>query len=129
MSILPKSTVISLVAESIKERHILQVIYRHTSDGERVTHNIAPFDIGSTNPRTRARYEETLWAYSYTHIDDKTSRLDPKVCAFNINNFISIDSTGEKFDENDLARRNHLRTGYDYRGCNFALMPDRDWFL
>ena len=128
MSFIAKSTVKLIISDAILNRSILNVKYQHTSDGEIVTHKLAPFDIGSTNPKTRLKNADMLYAYSYTHINEKSNRLDPKVCAFNINNFIFIDVTEESLDEIELAKLNLEKTHYDYRACNFALVPDRNWF-
>lgn len=127
---IPKYQVIAIVSEAISGRNILSVEYQHTSDEEIVRHKIAPFDIGSTNSnlQIRERNADKLYAYSFTHIDRKSNNLDPKVCAFNINNFLIMNSTGETFDETDLAILNLQKTKYDYRNCNFALLPNRDWF-
>lgn len=124
-----KKDLISLVSEAILSKNILMVQYQHTSDGEIVSHKLAPFDIGSTNPNPKIQNAnaEKMYAYSYTHLD-KNNKPDPKVCAFNINNFIRIDSTDETFDETDLAMKNLQTTRYDYRGCSFAIHPNRDWF-
>lgn len=129
MSFLNKSTVHTLVIQSIQGRKILEVEYQHIKDGEVVFHRIAPFDIGSTNPKTAQRYTDTLWAYSFTHEDKKTGNLAPRVCGFDINSFISIDILEETFDALGLAKLNLAATGYDYRGCSFAIESERDWFI
>ena len=128
MSFIAKSTVRLVISDAILKRSVLNIKYQHTSDGEIVNHKLAPFDIGSTNPKTSQKNADMLYAYSYTHLNEKTNRLDPKVCAFNINNFIVIDVTEEVFDESELAKLNLEKTRYDYRACNFALVPDRKWF-
>lgn len=128
MRLLPRSQVEQLISKAISERQILDVEYCHVDDGELVRHTLAPFDIGSTNPKTQKRYTETLFAYCYTHNNKKTNQRDPRVLSFNINNFANIVSTGEMFDENELANAHKLATRYDYRTCKFALLPNRDWF-
>lgn len=119
----------SIIEKAIENRIVLFVSYEHTKDGERVQHKIAPFDIGSSNPnpKVRERNSENLYAYSYTHRDNNNFP-NPKVCAFNINNFLGIQETNETFDENELADLNLKATKYDYRNCNFALLPNRNWF-
>jgi len=90
MSFMGSTAVIQIVTNAITKRQVLLVTYQHTQDREVVSHRIAPFDIGSTNPRTRDRFRNNLYAYSFTHVDDKTGVPDPKVCAFNIEHFISM---------------------------------------
>lgn len=128
MAFISKSSVFSIVSDAIDKRRILEAEYQHVNDGEIVRHQLAPFDIGSTNPKTRERFAETLFAFAYTHTDKKTNLSDPRVCSFNINNFTKLVSLDETFDESDLARVHKNKTGYDYRHCKFALLPKRDWF-
>jgi hypothetical protein len=121
-----------LITEAIESRSILLIRYQHTGDGEVVDHRIAPFDIGTTNPKTQERNKDNVYAYSYsysyTHLDSKTNLPSPKVCAFNIDSFIDIRDSGERFDENELARLNQLATNYDYRTCEFNVAKTRRWF-
>jgi len=128
MGLLPEAAVVRIVTNAITKRQVLLVSYQHTKDGDVVSHRIAPFDIGSTNPRTRERFRNNLYAYSFTHVDGKTGLPDPKVCIFDIEHFMSMTPSSETFDEDDLAARNRRATGYDYRTCRFALRPDRHWF-
>lgn len=124
-----KNEIIEIIEKAIQNRTVLFVRYEHTKDGEKVEHKIAPFDIGSSNPnpKIRERNAENLYAYSFTH-KDNNNFPNPKVCAFNINNFLDIRETNENFDENELANLNLEATKYDYRNCNFALSPNRNWF-
>ncbi len=126
---IPKEKVISIISDAILNRNILNVKYQHTSDFKVVTHTIAPFDIGSTNPNLKIRESnaERLYAFSFTH-KDKNNNPKPSVCAFNINYFIEITPTNEIFDETELAKENLQRGGFNYRNYKFALHPDRDWF-
>lgn len=123
-----RSQVQNLIIEAIESRSILLIRYQHTRDGEVVEHTIAPFDIGTTNPKTQERNKDNVYAYSYTHLDAKTNLPNPKVCAFNIESFIDIREAGESFDENELARLNQLATRYDYRTCEFNVAKNRGWF-
>jgi len=122
-----KNAVIPIIEQAVENRVVLYVRYKHTTDGEIVEHKIAPFDVGSSNPKNRERFADNLYAYSYTHKNDGNFP-NPKVCAFNINNFLDIQETGEFFDENELVKLNLQTTKYDYRNCNFALLPNRSWF-
>jgi hypothetical protein len=128
MGLLSRESVVQIVEQAVTKRQVLSVTYVHTTDGETVVHTIAPFDIGSTNPATRERFKDNLYAYSFTHRDDATQLPDPKVCTFSVESFASMSPTGCRFDESDLAVKNWRRTGYDYRRCGFALLPNRDWF-
>lgn len=128
MAFVSKSTVFSIVSDAIVARRILEAEYQHVDDGEIVRHLLAPFDIGSINPKTRERYSETLFAFSYTHIDKKTLLSDPRICSFNINNFTKLISLDEMFDEVDLAKIHKNKSGYDYQYCRFALLSEREWF-
>ncbi|HCA56436.1 MAG TPA: hypothetical protein DEP46_00480 [Blastocatellia bacterium] len=128
MRFLSADDVISVVREAIQDRLVLSVRYQHTDEKEIVEHKIAPFDIGSTNPKTERQTQNNLYAYSYTRISSNTNLPDPRVVAFNINNFLEIKPTGENFDEVELSKKNFNVTGYDYRYCRFALLPNRDWY-
>ena len=125
---LSANQVIDIVSDAIKHRHILSVRYQHTEDQMVVVHRLAPFDIGSTNPKNIQRFADNLYAYSFTRIDRKTNVPDPRVATFNINFFIEMAPTGETFDETDLCLKNLHATKYDYRTCQFALLPNRSWF-
>lgn len=117
-----------MITDAIADKTILLIEYQHVDDNEIATHRIAPFDIGTTNPKTQTRNADNVYAFSYTHMDKKTNAPDPKVCAFNINHFVRINVTSETFDETDLTRRNLANTRYDYRNCRFAVLPQRDWY-
>lgn len=125
---LSSNIVIARVSDAILKRAILEVRYEHTSDQLTVDHRIAPFDIGTTTLKNIERFANNLYAYSYTRIDRKTNRPDPRIVTFNINNFIKMTSTDDVFDETDLAIRHFGVSRYDYRNCNFALVPNRKWF-
>ena len=130
-----KTQVISIIERTIENRTILLVRYQHTTDGEIVEHKIAPFDIGSSNPnpKIRERNSENLYAHSFTHRDKKNGLLDPMICSFNINNFLVVTLTDEKFDETELAIINYQKSiaqkrVFDYRTYTFAFLPNRNWF-
>ncbi len=122
-----KNEATRIIEKAIENGTVLLIRYKHTTDGETVEHKIAPFDIGSSNPKNRERFANNLYAYSFTH-KNESNLLNPKVCAFNINNFLNIEETDEIFDETELAKLNFQATRYDYRNCNFALLPNRNWF-
>lgn len=130
MAFLSKKIVFQVVEKAIVERVVLDLTYQHTTDGEIVTHRIAPFDIGSTNPnpQIRERNKDNMYAYSYTHLNGNTNQPDPKVCAFNVNHCISLVATDETFDENELAKKHLKSQNFDYTDYPFAIVPNRDWF-
>lgn len=125
---LPRNEVQSAIVKAILDREILEIEYEHTVDQEVVKHRIAPFDIGSTNPDTAERFQNNVYAYSFTHVNSKTMLSDPKVCAFHIEHFIAVRPTGAFFDESELARLNLAATRYDYRVCKFNVARERRWF-
>lgn len=122
-----RNEVLNIIKEAISDKKILSVVYQHVSDKKIVSHRIAPFDIGTTNPRTFEKNKNMLYAYCYDH-KVNNELLDPKVIAFNVNNFISISETGKVFDPIELTDKHRAKTGYDYRNCKFAIMPERDWY-
>ncbi len=122
-----RNEVFNIIREAIVKKKILSITYQHVSDAEIVSHKIAPFDIGTTNPRTFERNKNNVYAYCYDH-KDKNEFPDPKVIAFNINNFLSIKDTGELFDPVELTDKHKAKTGYDYKSCKFAIVPERDWY-
>ena len=121
------SIIYDTVVKAIYGRSVLAITYQHTSDGEVVHHKIAPFDIGTTNPRTYEQNKDKIYAYCFDHLE-RNNIPDPKVIAFNMNNFVSIQSSGETFDPIDLTDKNKQKTGYDYRNCNFAVAKGRNWY-
>lgn len=128
MNLLPVESVKTRILNAIIERNVLSVRYQHVSDGQIVDHLIAPFDIGTTNPSRAAVSDDLVWAFCFTHIDPKTLRPDPRVLSLDAKQFVAIGDTGDDFDENELAEIHRNRTGYDYRNCRFAKVPERDWF-
>ena len=122
-----RNEVFNIIRETIVKKKILSITYQHVSDAEIVSHKIAPFDIGTTNPRTFERNKNNVYAYCYDH-KDKNEFPDPKVIAFNINNFLSIKDTDELFDPVELTDKHKAKTGYDYKSCKFAIVPERDWY-
>lgn len=116
-----------IVEDAITNRKILNMVYKHSSDGEIVDHVIAPLDIGTTSPATRKRFENTLFAYSYTHLN-KEGKPDPRQCPFNIAGIIELEDSGKTFNPVQITDLNKRATGYDYRNCEFAVLPNRDWY-
>jgi hypothetical protein len=125
---IPDYEIISRVSEAIFQRSVLAIQYKRVNDEAIVHHLVAPFDIGTTNPKRIEQSANNLYAYSYSRIDRKTNQPDPRVVTFNIQSFLEMAPNGDTFDETDLCIKNFQVTNYDYRTCNFALHPDRDWF-
>jgi hypothetical protein len=124
---LPKDEVIGFIAQAIVSRTVLIVRYQHKADGEIVDHRIAPFDIGSSDPKRAEGQKNNLFAYTYTAIDKKTSLPAPALRCFSLDYFISIERTDQIFDEGQLADQMASST-FSYRNYLFAFMPDRNWF-
>jgi hypothetical protein len=129
MFFLARDIVTERIKDAIISRKVLKVCYQHVStDNEIVERKKAPFDIGTTNPRTYDSNRDNVYLFCYNHIDDKTGQEKEFVHPININHIVSIEETGETFNENELADIHQQNTGYNYRECEFSLLPDRDWF-
>lgn len=116
------------IKQAIYERKKLKVTYQHRGDGAIVTRTKAPFDIGSTNPRTYHKYRDCAFMFCYEHIDERTGENKPMVHAVNITQIISITESGETFDPNELTDINQRNTNYDYHECGWAVAQDRNWY-
>jgi hypothetical protein len=125
---LTREKVIEIISEAIFGKSILNVTYQHMGDQDVVTRKMAPFDIGTTNQRTIESNKNQLYSFCYDHKDKDSGVENPMVHPINIEHIISIEKTGETFDENELADTHMANSGYDYRKCLFAVMPDRNWF-
>ena len=120
--------VTKIIEESILQREILHVRYQHVKDSEIVDRKMAPFDIGTTNPKTYEQNKDNIYMFCFDHKDEKLNIPKPMVHPIKIYRIVNMKDSGETFDENELADINLRNTGYDYRTCRFALLPDRDWF-
>jgi hypothetical protein len=126
---LTKLYVSQVIIKAIYETKILRIQYQHTTDSDIKIHNIAPFDIGTTNPKYLIKHKDYVYAYCYDHYNDNRL-LDPKIIHFDINYFLSINETGETFDPIDLTDKYKMtsKNHYDYRYYKFAVAPDRKWY-
>lgn len=126
MSYLDYYLIKTVVEDAIINRKTLSMVYQKV--GEEVPENylVAPFDIGPTNPRTSKRYANTLFAFSFHHMEE--GRTVPKVCAFSLDSIVSVSDADEAFDPARLAEIHRANSGYDYSACQFALVPNRNWF-
>ncbi|MGB3478758.1 MAG: hypothetical protein WBB67_06325, partial [bacterium] len=86
------------------------------------------FDIGTTNPKTYEQNKDNIYMFCFDHRDERLNVIKPRVHPIKIDRVVEIKKTAEHFDENELANIHIQNTGYDYRTCRFALLPDRDWF-
>ena len=126
---LTREEVTKKIKNAIANKKIILVKYQHVSiDDEIVERRQAPFDIGTTNPKTHESNRDNIYNFCYDHIDRKSEIKNQIVHPINIYHIISIEETGENFDEKELANINLENTGYDYRNCEFAILPDRNWF-
>ena len=123
-----KEEVKRIFEDAIINRKILKIKYQHISiDNEIVEHDKAPFDLGTTNPKTQESNKDNAYLFCFGHKND-FGREDEKVHPISSRHIISIEDTGRKFDENELAEINLKNTGYNYKQCEFALLPNRNWF-
>jgi hypothetical protein len=125
---LSRSLVLPLLELSIREQRVLNAIYDHVDRTERVSHRLAVFDFGTTNPNTRDRFQNNVYAYAYDHLNTKTNLADPRVIAFNVDSFLSLEASGVTFNAVELTDLNFRATKYDYRHCEFAIVPERGWY-
>jgi len=72
--------VLRIIEDAIRHRKILKVTYQHAGDDQDiVTRTKAPFDIGSTNPKTYERNNNNLYTFCFNHKDSKTGLSKPMV--------------------------------------------------
>ena len=126
---LSKEDVIKKIEDAIINREILKFTYQHISiNNEIVERYKAPFDIGTTNPKTQESNKDNAYLFCFDHTDDKSGQKNEMVHAISSTHIISIEKTGRYFNENELANKHKENTGYDYRQCKFAILPNRNWF-
>ena len=129
MSFLTRENAIEMVKSAILERKTLQITYQHMGkDKDVVSRKMAPIDLGTTNIQTMESNKNNLYCFCYDHIDKETGVSKPMVHPINIEHIVSIEDAGESFDENTIAEINEDNTGYNYRNCQFAIVPERSWF-
>lgn len=116
------------IKDAIENRKIVQVKYQHVTDGIIVERKQAPFDIGTTNPKYIESHRDNIYMFCYDHIDSRTGVPKQMVHPIKMSKTISIIETGANFNENELADIHLQNTGYDYRNCTFAFLPNRNWF-
>jgi hypothetical protein len=121
--------VFQVIEKAIIERKILSIQYQHTTDSKIVNHKIAPFDIGTTNPKYLYQHKDNVYVYCFDHYDDN-GLLDPTIVHFDINNFLSIIETREFFDPIELTDKYKMKSKnhFDYRTYKFAIAHDRKWY-
>ena len=126
---LTREEVTKKIEDAITNKKVLLIKYQHVAiDDKIVDRKQAPFDIGTTNPKTYESNKDNVYNFCYDHIDEETGTKKQMVHPINIYHIISIEETGENFDENELADINLENMGYDYRDCEFAILPNRNWF-
>lgn len=129
MSFIKREEVVEIVEKAITNKETLIITYQHTGgDQDTVTRRKAPFDIGTTNPLKVESNKNNLYAFCYDHLDKEMGLSKPMVHPINIEHIVSIEKDGETFDENELANIHMSNTNYDYRTCEFHLLPERGWF-
>jgi hypothetical protein len=129
MIYLSRDTVREIVADAIIKKLILCIKYQHLwGNNDIVIKEKAPFDLGTTNPKTYQKNKDILYAYCFQHHDEKTGQLNPIVHGINALCIISIEDTGKTFDPIELTKINFKNNNYDYRQCRWALVPNRKWY-
>ncbi len=120
--------VIEKYKDAIKHRKILRVKYQHKEDEKIVERRKAPMDYGTRNPQTYEINKDNLYMWCYDHVNKKTGEIEPTLHPVKDYLIISMEETGETFNENELVNEIFQKTDWDYRTKGFAFMPDRDWF-
>jgi hypothetical protein len=118
-----------IIEEAILEKKILIVTYHRVNDT--ITNRIrtkAPFDLGTTNPKYYERNKNNLYMFCYEHVDEKTGYKKPMVHGISALHILDIKDSGKNFDPIELSKIHYNNTNYDYRTCNFALVPNRNWY-
>ena len=125
---MPRNEVQRVVEQAIRERKVLTIAYQHVAlDGNVVTRRQAPFDIGTTNPKTSFQNRDNLYMFCYDHVDPKTGLHKPMVHAININHVASLSILEEVFNPAELMDIHMRNTGFNYRTWRWAILPNRDW--
>lgn len=128
---LTKSQVKSIVEKAIYNKTILEITYDHTTDDiRRFSRNIAPFDLGTSNPKYFERNKDNLYVFCYDHIDEKTNTKKPHVHAISSLHIINLKETDDHFDPVELTdiNKKNSKYNYDYRTCKWAIAIDRKWY-
>lgn len=128
---LTKLQVKDIIEKAIYNKTILEITYDHTTDDvRRYSRKMAPFDIGTTNPKTYEWNKDNLYVFCYEHIDEKTGYNKPQVHAISSLRIINVVETEEHFDPFELAdiNKKSSKNNYDYRTCKWAIAPDRGWY-
>lgn len=126
---LSRTEVQRIIENAIRDRKILKVRYQHVGeDQDIVTRTKAPFDIGTTNPKTYERNKNNLYMFCYDHRDEETGLSKPMVHPISILHVISISETGELFNPSELTDIHRRNTGFNYRTWRWAVVPDRNWY-
>lgn len=125
---MPRLEVQRIIEQAIREKKLLIITYQHVAvDGSTVTRKQAPFDIGTTNPKTSFQNRDNLYVFCCEHIDTKSGMRRPMVHPININHIVAISTTDESFSPAELMDENMRNTGFNYRTWRWAIVPDRGW--
>ncbi|MEX2242903.1 MAG: hypothetical protein WD716_03550 [Fimbriimonadaceae bacterium] len=113
---------------AILELREIEIDYQHVSDPERRTRVVAPFDVGSGNPKFAERFKDNLYAFSADHVDEASGRVAPQVLVFAIRNVFSARILDTRFDPAECRLISLQHDNYDWKGAPFNLVPKRGWF-
>jgi hypothetical protein len=127
MIYLPFQTVKRTIEDAIYNKKILRIKYQNAKDEINVSLK-APFDIGTTTTENIDKFKNNLYAFCINHKDSKTGLLKPMVHPISALRILSIEDTGEIFDEEKLTTVNLINSKYNYKTCKWAIAKDRKWF-
>lgn len=123
-----RGQVLNIAEKAILEKKILKITYKHVDDTIANNVKIAPFDLGTSNLKTFEKNKNKFYFFSYSHFDEKTNHLKPMVISISVENIVKLEETDELFDPRDVTNINRINTGYDYRICKWAILPNRNWY-
>jgi len=127
MIYLPLQTVKNIIEDAIYNKKILKIKYRNAKDETNVSLK-APFDLGTTTPENIDKFKNNLYAFCIKHKDLKTGLLKPIVHPISAARILSIEDTGDIFDEVELTAVNFRNSNYNYKTCKWAIAKDRGWY-
>lgn len=117
-----------IAEQAIKERRQIEIDYEHVDGTERRKRVVAPFDIGTRDPRMADNFKDNLYAFSADHVNKDNDRPEPQVCVFAIAYVHSARLLDSPFDPEECRRTSLKHDSFDWGKRDFNLVPDRDWF-
>lgn len=123
---------IAICETAIRERRELEFDYEKVDGEHRWGRVLAPFDIGSRNPEYRERNKDKLFAFSASHVNEKTGVSQPMVVTISIPLIARatiLDSTFDPETLRQISKKNHPK-GYDWGAVpdGYNIARNRGWF-